>query len=211
MKSETLSSLGVNKRKKPIKGRAQRKYLSLPPLKDDVKDDHLYIYRERTEDNMPKSLTTKSENHEWEEYLSTISFQMEPANFGTKRRLAIELTTWARENSQAYTLSQFYTMKGIPGCVFDRWATECPALREAVTTAKEILGDRREVGSLENRLNATIARFILPQYKREWQQQELWRATIHKDESERRGIVTVMLDPIESSELVPLLEKEQDA
>jgi hypothetical protein len=154
--------------------------------------------------------TSISDDHEWEDYLSTISFQMHPANNATKLRLAIELCTWVRENERAYTISQFYTMKGISETTFKKWIDDCPQLRESYTTALSILGDRREVGALENRLNGTIARFVLPYYSGVWKEQELWRASIRKDENDRPGIVTVVLDAIESSPLVPELPKDNN-
>jgi hypothetical protein len=172
--------------------------------------ERVYLKKKTPQDISIKTIHARSDTHDWEEYLSTISFQMQPANHATKLRLAIELSTWVRENEKAYTLSQFYTMKGIPHDVYYQWASDCLELREANRLALEIMGDRREIGALENRLNSMIARFILPQYKREWREQEVFRATLQRESGESRGMLTVVLDSVEESDLVPKLE-DKDA
>ena len=133
---------------------------------------------------MIKSKKTKSVNHntqklqvakndaDWDEYLSTKSFQMQPATGAFKERLAIELVTWAEENTRAYKMSEFYHMKGILRNTFERWCRTHENLGHAYKLAMEILGNRREKGALEKKLEPGMVKHMMPLYDEDWAKRE---------------------------------------
>ena len=120
-------------------------------------------------------LVNETKSGTWGEYLNTLSFQMEPANDGFMKRTAIELVTWARECTEAFMISQFFNMKGIPKRTFYNWIEKVEVLKEAHEVAMGLLSDRREMLLIHK--DPSSLRYIMPQYSEVWMNEDSRRAT----------------------------------
>jgi hypothetical protein len=159
--------------------------------------------------NSPKPGIPPTNAHsKWDEYLSTISFQMCPANDQFRDRLAIELVTWARENEDALILDDFYDMKGISHSDVYRWYENHDGLKQAFEVAKRLIGSRRERGALKGKYNATTIHMMMPHYSTAWRETEKWRSDLRK-ENEQQGNIKVMIETYPSSPIVPDKKKAE--
>lgn len=109
-------------------------------------------------------------------------------NFYTQRRDIISpriieemakcIVKWASEDKTAMKLSQYYLSRGIPGSTFRYLASKHPVLKEAVQCAKELIGNRREIGGLTNKLNANLVMSQMYKYDSSWWKGEVKRAEL---------------------------------
>src|SRR5690606_29910084 len=89
---------------------------------------------------------------EWDEYLSTKSFQMHPIASGHIERLAAEFVMYVTENEDVLFLDEFFDLKGIDAADVYRWSKKYPCMEKAHAIAKRILARRREKGALHRKL-----------------------------------------------------------
>ncbi len=151
-----------------------------------------------------KEVPAKKVTHDWEEYLSTISWQMAPANSQTKERLAIEIALWAQENENAFDLTAFMDMKGIPPKTFYEWKAKNIVLYEAYEKAKRIIGRRRETLAIQRNLGVSHATtFILPQYLTTWKNEFESRAKLRAKEETSPTVINVVMPKFPETEEVP--------
>lgn len=158
--------------------------------------------RVKQKSNKDSILSVKpTTNEQWDEYLSTISFQMCPANNQFKDRLAIELVEWSKSD-EALILEEFYDIKGIRPNDIKRWLETHTGLQEAFERAKRVISYRREKGALRNELNPGTVHIVMPHYSKIWKDTEEWRAGLKK-ESDKQGDVRVVIESYPESSLVP--------
>lgn len=132
---------------------------------------------------MAKSKKIKSNNHntedlqvakivgDWEDYFSSNTFQMQPANGAFKDRLALELIEWGKRPT-SYKISQFYTEKGILEETYYRWVASHENLGIAHKVVLTMLGNRREIGAIQKKLEPSIVKFTMPLYDQDWVKRE---------------------------------------
>lgn len=122
----------------------------------------------------------KKTKKQWDEYLNTISFQIEPASGGFKKRMGIELVEFCRMNPKAYRISQFFNGRGIHIATWYDWKAKDPELDVYHRTALSLLADRRETGGLEKVLDTTLVKHTMPMFDEEWKKHEEWRAKLNE-------------------------------
>ena len=144
-----------------------------------------------SDNSMDNSQIAKKE-HNWEDYLNTNTFQMHPSNGASKERLAVELIEWAKLKT-SYKISQFYIDKGIPRDTFYKWAHKHECLMEAYNIALELLGNRREIGAIERKLEPSIIKFTMPLYDKDWVKREKDVAQLN-DKPEDSGTKFVVIE-----------------
>jgi len=89
-----------------------------------------------------------------------------------------DLVKWAANNEKALKLSQFYLEKGIASSTFYYFMDKYPVLKNAAKCARELIGNRREIGGLLNKLNPSIVMSQMPKYDESWMDLEKKRAEI---------------------------------
>lgn len=109
-------------------------------------------------------------------------------NFYTQRRNVVSpevieemakcIVKWANEDEAAMKLSQYYLSKGIPSSTFHYLVNKHPVLKTAVECAKELIGNRREIGGLTNKLNANLVMSQMYKYDSSWWKGEVKRAEL---------------------------------
>ncbi len=144
----------------------------------------------------------------WFDYQCIYTGLMKPMNEAGINRLAEEVTDWARNDVEAFKISQFYLHKGISRKVWLQWCDRYPRLQQANESAKELIGNRREIGALKHELNYGPIGFTMPFYDAEWKDETVRRAALKEGSSEARSTVVVTMNPIPNSLLVP--EKKSD-
>jgi len=144
----------------------------------------------------------------WFDYQCIYTGLMKPMNEAGINRLADEVTDWARNNVDALKLSQFYLHKGISRKVWFEWCDRWPRLQQATDAAKEMIGNRREIGALKHELNYGPVSFTMPFYDPEWKDESVRRAALKDVNSEAKSSISVTMYPIPNSNLVP--EKKSD-
>lgn len=99
-------------------------------------------------------------------------------------------------------LSQYFRKLGIPWVTVKRWREKFPWVEEKYQELLQGVGDNREVGGLTKKLDAGMVQFSMPMYDPDWKQNVEWRSKL-KAENDQQGSVTVVMQPIEKSDLVP--------
>lgn len=121
----------------------------------------------------PNELST---NQSWNEYLNLLSHKMEPANNDYFKRLALELTEWARKNKKAMMISQFYALRGIPESTYFMWVKDNQILKDAHEFATLLIANRREEKLIEK--DPSSLKFTMPHYSKIWRQESERRAAL---------------------------------
>jgi hypothetical protein len=125
-------------------------------------------------------------------------------------KVARELERWADEEPKSYKIKQFRSLHKISDGTWRLWLERSERLREANEFALMALGNRREVGAIENDLNERIISFTLPKYDEDYKELVTWRSNLTKQENAAGAIQTqfVLVDKIPDSPLVKPKEEE---
>lgn len=154
-----------------------------------------------TKNNSTISKKKPKTEHDWEDYLNTISLQLEPANGAFRERLAHKLITWVREDKKAFTLDQFLNIVGIDDSVYYRWVEKSEKLQVAHKFAMRQLGINRELLCIERNLTtASVTAFTLPRYSSTWRSELEYRAKIKADEGDASKPKIVVIEALAKPE-----------
>lgn len=147
-----------------------------------------------------KKIRPRTEN-DWEDYLNTISLQMEPANDAFRERLAYKLITWVKEDKKAFTMDQFFNITGVDDSVYYRWLEKSEKLKAAHKFALRQLGINRELLCLERNLTtASVAAFTLPRYSSSWKTEYVERAKLKNDDADGSQPKIVVIEAFDKPE-----------
>ena len=141
--------------------------------------------------------------YDWFDYQCIYTGLMKPMSENGINRLADEVVDWARNDVDAYKLSQFYLHKGISSKTWENWCKKFDRLNEANEAAKQLIGNRREIGALKHQLNYGPVNFTMPFYDPEWKAETERRASLKEGSGESKSTVLVTMTPIPNSPLVP--------
>lgn len=144
----------------------------------------------------------------WFDYRDIYTGAIKSMNENGINRLCDEVTDWARNDVDAFKLSQFYLHKGISRKVWLDWCNKWPRLQEATESAKELIGNRREIGAIKHELNYGPIGYTMPIYDADWKEETTRRAALKDVNSEAKSSISVTMYPIPNSPLVP--EKKSD-
>lgn len=157
----------------------------------------------------PKKVDSNTIVHEepikvtWFDYRDIYTGAIKSMNENGINRLCDEVTDWARNDVDAFKLSQFYLHKGISRKVWLDWCNKWPRLEEATESAKELIGNRREIGAIKHELNYGPIGYTMPIYDPDWKVETERRASLKEGSSESKSTVLVTMNPIPNSPLVP--------
>jgi hypothetical protein len=143
----------------------------------------------------------KKTKFRYDEYSNMRTWKMTPISNATKDALAAELYDWALNDENAFKLSQFYTERGISYNDFSRWLTQHERLKQAHDAAKILIGNRREIGALKNKLNAGVVVPSMPKYDKDWKDLAEWRASMKAEaQSDGNNTVKVVIENFNEKE-----------
>ena len=127
-------------------------------------------------------------------YKSLHTWQDVPVTDNWKDALAQELFLWARDNEEAYKMSQFYLERGIHYRDFDRWCQTHEHLKTAKEAALILIGNRREIGGLKRKLDAGIVVKSMCRYDIEWKELAEWYAKLKSDNDNRPETKIIVME-----------------
>ncbi len=139
----------------------------------------------------------------FDHYKSLHTWHDTPVNDAWKDQLAHDLFVWARDNEEAYKMSQFYLAKGVNNRDFSRWCETHENLKMAKEAALTLIGNRREIGGLKKKLDTHIVISSMAKYDDDWKELAAWRAQL-KSESENKSETKIIVmeqynPPVESA------------
>jgi hypothetical protein len=160
-----------------------------------------------TDDNntvVKQELSTDSQNYKFDEYFDLKHRKNCVISERGAELLATQMIAWC-EDEEAFTMNQFYRMKGIQEKTFHRLMAKFPALQDAHDFALAALGDKREIGALKHKYDTGLVGRSMAVYSNAWRWLEEWRGEmrVKANEVESQQKITVVLDAFPSSELVP--------
>ena len=99
-------------------------------------------------------------------------------------QIGLKLIRWASESDDALKLSSFATENHMAGKTLRAFAARNKIFSECYQEAKRIIGDRREIGGLRNKLNHAIVLQSMVKYDDSWRQVEEWRSKLKQKQEE---------------------------
>ena len=140
-----------------------------------------------------------------EDYLDCFHLKYKPVTEKFLERISQEMLSWAKTNEKAYKISQFFSPKHIGYTTYTGWVNKYPQFAAAYNLAKTIIGDRRETGALERKLDAGTVIQMMPKYDPEWQEMVRERNEMKAQANEKLGGGTqfIVMEKFGSSDLVP--------
>jgi len=138
-----------------------------------------------------------------EDYLDCFTFKMSPVTQKFLDRVSNELITWAKTDPDAFKISQFYLDKGFQMKTYYDWVKKYPIMKTAHSQALELIGNRREIGAMQKKLDTNIVSHMMPHYDPQWKEMVQWRNKLKAEADEKSGTKIVVMERFPSSELVP--------
>jgi len=146
----------------------------------------------------------KPREYTWFDYPDFYTGLMRPMNEKGIHRIAQELLDWVSNDVGAYKLSQFRLQRGITRVTWNDWCSKFPRFKEANDAAREIIGNRREIGAMKHDLHYGVVGFTMPFYDPEWKEETVRRAALKEGATgDGKITITVVTEPIPISPLVP--------
>lgn len=144
-----------------------------------------------------------------EEYRDCFTFKMKPITEAFIDRFSKDIISWAND-PKSLRISQFFNGKGIPGRTYWGWTEKYEKIKDAHEYALSVIADRREIGALERKYDSGYIANTMVMYDFKWREMVEWRSNLKAQESKSSSNpITVILPPIENSDLVPI-RKDQD-
>jgi hypothetical protein len=142
-------------------------------------------------------------------YRNMYTYTQMPISKDIIEKLALEYVNFTLSNPKVLKPSEFYTHKGMLRQSFENLRGNHPVLEEAHEFVKMIIGDRRETGALEKRLDAGIVSFTMPLYDKDWKELNEWRSKLKDPDQASNETKIVVLEKYPDSPLVPKKKEEK--
>lgn len=139
---------------------------------------------------------SKNDAIAWEEYLDLKTNQMAPATNQVVEQYGLKFYLWSKENKTALRSHEFCAMQGISRNTLMRWRDKNPVFKQYYEEGLLNLADRREIGAINRKYDATIITKSMAFYDPEWKEAEEWRAKI-SDGGNDTGTKIVVIEKFE--------------
>lgn len=167
--------------------------------------------KEKKPKKISKKLTNKPSMDEitgkpyvFEEYTNFLDFKKHPVSEQFIEHFGQKLLHWATRSDDAYKLSQFLILEGVSTTTFERWSERVPVLKECQAAALTAIGNRREIGGLTNKLNASLVASTMPHYDKTWKKLVEWKEKLKQKEEAKNETRIVIMERSPNSDLVPV-------
>ena len=100
-------------------------------------------------------------------------------------------------------MTQIYAKFGLLENEFTRLKNKYPPLLDAFNYALERLADRREFKAADNKWNWAVIAATQPYYSKVAREMTEWRSALRNKEENKSQNITIQLEPIPNSDLVP--------
>lgn len=146
-----------------------------------------------------------------DQYIDIYTFKTMPVTERWAVKISEDLVNWAKKNEDAFKLTQFCEERGIPYSTFKTLVNKFPCMKIARDAAVMIIGNRREIGGLKNKLNTTMVMSQMAKYDDEWWSLEQRRAKLKAEsqpKSDENVRYTIVVDSY--ADKAQPSEKEKD-
>jgi hypothetical protein len=134
-------------------------------------------------------------------YNDPYSFRQMPVSETFIQNLAIEWTTFAKNDTSVVRLDDFYIFKGIPEQTMIDWAEKYPVLKEAKVWVTRLIANHRERGAIFKDGPLTDrALKMMRIYDPDWKQAEDEMASLNKANQSTNTLTIVEIPAIPSPE-----------
>ncbi len=144
-----------------------------------------------------------------EMYTDMFTLRQTPISDDYLEKFALEWITVTLNDDDMLTLNDFYFKKGVNKGTVEGWIQRSPIVREAHDYVVNILGNRRERGSIKKQYDSTTILRSQHMYDKAWQASEEWRANLQAKISGAGGNILVEMQAFPSSDLVPKKRSEK--
>lgn len=177
-----------------------------------ITDNNAVVKKKKVYRNtIPEEYIEKSEieksavsNYIYDDYLNLFTWKKMPVDDRFKDMLAQKLIKWAKEDENALKLSQFFLDNGISDDVVERWEKKHEGLRLAKKVAKQLIGNRREVGAMNRQFDSSMVKFTMPLYDPDWKGVEEWKSKLRVENEVQNESRIVVIEKYPDSPLVPV-------
>jgi hypothetical protein len=147
-----------------------------------------------------------------DEFQDIFTGKVKPVSTAWVSELGREMVSWAANDQRAYKIGQFLTLKGLDWTAADRWRSKFPDFDRSYRIALNIIGDRREVGAIENKYNTGMVMYKMPKYDPSWKKMVEWREKLKQTDEVKMGnqVIYVVDKPAEDCPEVKLLIKDEE-
>ena len=116
-------------------------------------------------------------------FFDLIEFKEHPITENGIKKIAYNMLKWAKEDPKAFKLGPYLRELGISHATWRKWNEKFPWVAEVFEEVKICIGDRREIGALENKLNTTIVMWTMAHYDPDWKSLVQWRNDLKIEQS----------------------------
>lgn len=144
-------------------------------------------------------------------YLNMFTLRECPVTIDWLEKFALKLMHRAKHDESMLTISEFYIDEGVCWRDFKKWVELYPNLKIAHEHALRIIGNRRIKGGITRRYDASLIKYTQPLFDPEFKElARLWSELAQlKNNANNSDRITVIMQPIANSELVPNKQVEQ--
>lgn len=160
-------------------------------------------FKKNTKINNNNTPPIKSPKDVFDEYTDMNKFRTVPINSEIIESIAQVFIQTAKEKD-IITMEQIYQKFGMSNKEFIRLRDKYPSLNSAYEYALNIVGTKRFVYAAENRLNWGVINSTQAHYCKIAKEQTEWRSNLRNKEENRAQNISVYLEPIPNSDLVPV-------
>ena len=109
-------------------------------------------------------------------------------------KLAEKYLHWAENDEKALKITQFVIKERISLEDFYNWMDQNPKLKQAHKWVMAIIANRREIGAIERKYDASTIHKTMSHYDPVWKEQEIFKASLAKTEDEKSRNITVIVE-----------------
>lgn len=131
----------------------------------------------KLQSNTEPELSTNKTTYTYDDYFCVISFKKKPVSDTYLEQLAHKIIAHA-ENKNIYKMEQIYVLEKHYKSDIVRWCKRSEILNNACKYAFMIIGTRREVQGLTNKLNANIVLQTMALYDEDYKSLIEWRESL---------------------------------
>ena len=125
-------------------------------------------------------------------------------------KLGEDLVEWALKNNNALILTQFFLRKGIGSCTLYDWIKRFPDFKRSCEHAKQLIGNRREIGAITRKYEAGMIRTTMRLYSKDWKDLEDLRSDQRqkRDQTVTQNAIQWVMEKFPTTKEVP--EKDDE-
>lgn len=133
-------------------------------------------------------------------YKDLFTFREKPVSEEFVERVMHDAMEQAVRQGKMFKVTSYFRKLGIPWQTVKRWRDKWPWFEEVYQELVGAVGDNRELGALEKKLDSSIVMFTQPLYDPDWKQETERRAKLKEPQDAATNPITVVIENVKESE-----------